>query len=67
MNLAKDAASWERTVSVTPLSDDVRRKAALQVAGQAIGFTKEQRQADCAELLEHLGLLDPNLRGKTTT
>ncbi|MFY1677372.1 hypothetical protein [Streptomyces sp. WMMC905] len=39
MNLAKDSSSWERTVSVTPLPDSVRRKAALQVAARAVGLT----------------------------
>lgn len=62
MNLAKDSASWERTVSVTPLPDSVRRKAALQVAARAAGRTPEQRHADCADLLAHLGLLDSHLR-----
>ncbi|MFF2566744.1 hypothetical protein [Streptomyces sp. NPDC058084] len=56
MNLAKDSSSWERTVSVTPLPAPVRRKAALQVAARA-----DSRDA-CADLLEHLGLLDPHLR-----
>ncbi|WP_435059416.1 hypothetical protein [Streptomyces sp. bgisy060] len=62
MNLAKDSSSWERTVSVTPLPDSVRRKAALQVAARASGRGRARRRADCAELLAHLGLLDPNLR-----
>ncbi|MEU0443575.1 hypothetical protein ABZ202_28240 [Streptomyces sp. NPDC006186] len=62
MNLAKDSASWERTVSVTPLPDSVRRRAALQVAARAAGRGRAQRRADCADLLAHLGLLDPALR-----
>ncbi|MFD3926488.1 hypothetical protein [Streptomyces sp. NPDC058614] len=65
MNLAKDGASWERTVSVTPLPDDVRRKAALQAAGRATGRSRAQRRADCTDLLAYLGLLDPDLRGET--
>ncbi|MEU3046186.1 hypothetical protein ABZ705_06560 [Streptomyces sp. NPDC006984] len=56
MNLAKDSSSWERTVSVTPLPDGVRRQAALQVAARAEG------RDDCRDLLEHLGLRDPALR-----
>lgn len=56
MNLAKDSASWERTVSVTPLPDSVRRKAAITVAARSTG------PADCVDLLEHLGLRDPSLR-----
>ncbi|WP_236244260.1 hypothetical protein [Streptomyces sp. CC210A] len=59
MNLAKDSSSWERTVSVTPLPDSVRRKAALQVAARA------SDRDDCVELLEHLGLRDPMLRRMT--
>ena len=62
MNLAKDSASWERTVSVTPLPDSVRRRAALQVAARAAGRQRAQLRADCADLLAHLGLLDPALR-----
>ncbi|GAA2656934.1 hypothetical protein [Streptomyces vastus] len=62
MNLAKDSSSWERTVSVTPLPDSVRRKAALQVAARATGRGRAQRRADCTNLLAHLGLLDPSLR-----
>ena len=58
MNLAKDSSSWERTVSVTPLPDEVRRQAALRVAAQATGG------ADCRDLLEHLGLFDPDLSSK---
>ncbi|WP_438491799.1 hypothetical protein [Streptomyces asiaticus] len=64
MNLAKDSASWERTVSVTPLPDSVRRRAALQVAARATGPSHAQRSADCIDLLEHLGLLDPCLRSE---
>ncbi|MFI1563896.1 hypothetical protein ACH4ZX_12685 [Streptomyces sp. NPDC020490] len=60
MNLAKDSASWERTVSVTPLPDSVRRKAALQVA------SRSATGADCRDLLEHLGLFDPGLRSTTS-
>ncbi|MEU8521215.1 hypothetical protein [Streptomyces sp. NPDC048577] len=56
MNLAKDSSSWERTVSVTPLPDSVRRKAALQVAARAAS------RDECSDLLEHLGLRDPALR-----
>ncbi|MCH0562184.1 hypothetical protein [Streptomyces sp. MUM 2J] len=59
MNLAKDSSSWERTVSVTPLPDSVRRKAALQVAARASG------RNECRDLLEHLGLRDPVLRRMT--
>ncbi|WP_425245424.1 hypothetical protein [Streptomyces sp. NEAU-NA10] len=66
MNLAKDSASWERTVSVTPLPDSVRRRAALQVAARAVGGEHAQRRADCADLLAHLGLLDPALRGPSS-
>ncbi|MFF3060164.1 hypothetical protein [Streptomyces sp. NPDC057909] len=66
MNLAKDASSWERTVSVTPLPDDVRRKAALQVASRAGGRSRKQRRADCTDLLAYLGLLDPNLLSETS-
>ena len=62
MNLAKDSSSWERTVSVTPLPDSVRRRAALQVAARATGRGHARRRADCIQLLEHLGLLDPRLR-----
>jgi hypothetical protein len=62
MNLAKDSASWQRTVTVTPLPDSVRRRAALQVAARAAGRGRAQRRADCADLLAHLGLLDPGLR-----
>lgn len=64
MNLAKDASSWERTVSVTPLPDDVRRKAALQVADRATGRSRKERRTDCTDLLAYLGLLDPNLRSE---
>lgn len=56
MNLAKDNASWERSLSVTPIPHAERRQAALRVAAQAEG------PADCRALLEHLGLLDPALR-----
>ncbi|MGW2886444.1 hypothetical protein ACWDDN_14005 [Streptomyces griseoruber] len=66
MNLAKDSASWERTVSVTPLPDSVRRRAALQVAARAAGRGRAQRRADCADLLAYLGLLDPALRGPSS-
>ncbi|CAM5466315.1 hypothetical protein [Streptomyces aurantiogriseus] len=66
MNLAKDSASWERTVSVTPLPDSVRRRAALQVAARAVGRKRAQRRADCADLLAHLGLLDPALQGPSS-
>ncbi|MEU5093762.1 hypothetical protein [Streptomyces sp. NPDC020996] len=66
MNLAKDSASWERTVSVTPLPDSVRRRAALQVAARATGGERVQRRADCADLLAHLGLLDPALRSSSS-
>ncbi|MDH2389356.1 hypothetical protein QCN29_11240 [Streptomyces sp. HNM0663] len=59
MNLAKDSSSWERTVSVTPLPDSVRRKAALQVAARA------SDRGECRDLLEHLGLRDPALRTMT--
>jgi hypothetical protein len=59
VNLARDANSWERTVSVTPLPDHVRRRAALVTAARATG------PADCADLLEHLGLRDPVLRRMT--
>ncbi|MGC9540025.1 hypothetical protein [Streptomyces sp. UG1] len=65
MNLAKDSSSWERTVSVTPLPEAVRRRAALQVAARAVGRSRGQRRADCADLLEHLGLRDPTLRRMT--
>lgn len=56
MNLAKDSSSWERTVSVTPLPDSVRRQAALVVAARSTG------PRDCVDLLESLGLHDPALR-----
>jgi hypothetical protein len=62
VNLAKDSSSWQRTVSVTPLPDSVRRKAALQVAARVAGQGRAQRAADCAALLAYLGLLDPGLR-----
>jgi hypothetical protein len=65
VNLAKDSASWERTVSVTPLPDSVRRRAALQIASRAVGSDPVGRRADCADLLAHLGLLDPDLRHPT--
>ncbi|MER6010204.1 hypothetical protein [Streptomyces bluensis] len=66
MNLARDSASWERTVAVTPLPDSVRRKAALQVAARATGRDQAQRRTDCADLLAHLGLLDPSLRSTSS-
>ncbi|MER6076964.1 hypothetical protein [Streptomyces sp. NPDC001833] len=66
MNLAKDSSSWERTVSVTPLPDSVRRRAALQVAARATGRERAQRHADCADILAHLGLLDPALRSPSS-
>lgn len=62
MNLAKDNANWQRTLSVTPLPAEVRRKAALYVAGRAVGRSRAQRRDDVCSLLAHLGLLDPDLR-----
>lgn len=62
MNLAKDNANWQRTLSVTPLPVEVRRKAALYVAGRAAGRSRAQRRDDTRTLLAHLGLLDPDLR-----
>ncbi|MFB6643124.1 hypothetical protein ACFCYF_38540 [Streptomyces chartreusis] len=62
MNLAKDNANWQRTLSVTPLPVEVRRKAALYVAGRATGRSRARRQDDVRSLLAHLGLLDEELR-----
>ncbi|MDI3417929.1 hypothetical protein [Streptomyces luteolus] len=63
MNLAKDNTAWQRTLSVTPLTDAERRKAALYVAGRAVGRDRDQLREDVRDLLEHLGLLDPRLHG----
>ncbi|MET9965288.1 hypothetical protein ABZZ80_05020 [Streptomyces sp. NPDC006356] len=62
MNLAKDNANWQRTLSVTPLPVEVRRKAALYVASRGTGRSRAQRLDDVHSLLAHLGLLDPDLR-----
>ncbi|MBC9717863.1 hypothetical protein H9Y04_35560 [Streptomyces sp. TRM66268-LWL] len=56
MNLAKDNANWQRTLSVTPLPTEVRRRASLYVASRADGHE------DLRTLLDQLGLLDPALQ-----
>uniref|UniRef100_A0AAU2V6T7 Uncharacterized protein n=1 Tax=Streptomyces sp. NBC_00003 TaxID=2903608 RepID=A0AAU2V6T7_9ACTN len=65
MNLAKDNTDWQRTLSVTPLPAEVRRRAALQIAGHAPGDDHARAVEDCRDLLEHLGLRDPDLRSQT--
>jgi hypothetical protein len=62
LNLAKDNANWQRTLSITPLPAEVRRKAALYVAGRAAGRGRAQCRDDARSLLAHLGLLDEELR-----
>ncbi|MDQ8706820.1 hypothetical protein RCO28_30765 [Streptomyces sp. LHD-70] len=62
MNLAKDNVGWQRTLSVTPLPVEVRRRAALYVAAHATGGSQAERRDDVSSLLDKLGLLDQELR-----
>ncbi|WP_372407456.1 hypothetical protein [Streptomyces luteireticuli] len=61
MNLGKDNAGWQNTLSITPLSHDVRRRAALHIASRALNAQDRPATVDCQDLLEHLGLYDPAL------